>query len=393
MGLIELALFSTGQPGWPELTQGFQKVFAALPWTGEPSFTAVLAQAHRPQPDPRIPPGLSQTILTRKSGEGRVFAEERPRIYVRELGESAALVIIVLLLAVMSETGRLGPGTVKRAFFLLTLLDLWILGGHRLIDTAAWKPLTLQSPVLASLAREPRGTRIADRRLRNLPMRAGLAPISAYRTLDLPLVPSLTGLAMGSLSDPRIEAEVRAALRVTGTGIRLIDPVENREGQVVRRLNADRETIDDPVLAMALFDSAWVAEQVPWTRQFSIWRPDSPAVRAWFVPEGDVKEAAIVGAWSGDPRDIIRVLRNAVPLTAESRAPEEWTILINTTAPGWVIVTQLADPQWKARWINLANTGKAQAAIRPAFRKGNESTGWQCVDVPGRGGMDLASGI
>ena len=40
-------------------------------------------------------------------------------------------------------------------------------------------------------------------------MTAGLAPISAYRTLDLPAVGSLTALAMGSLSDPRIESEVR----------------------------------------------------------------------------------------------------------------------------------------------------------------------------------------
>ena len=51
--------------------------------------------------------------------------------------------------------------------------------------------------MLASLEREPRGSRIADRRLRNLPMCAGLAPISAYRTLDLPAVGSLTALLLG----------------------------------------------------------------------------------------------------------------------------------------------------------------------------------------------------
>ena len=85
---------------------------------------------------------------------------------------------------------------------MLTFLDLWVLGSHRLVDVAPWKPLVEQSPVLATLAQEPRGTRIADRRLRNLPMLVGLAPISAYRTLDLPAVGSLTALAMGSPERP-----------------------------------------------------------------------------------------------------------------------------------------------------------------------------------------------
>ena len=139
-------------------------------------------------------------------------------------------------------------GESAESLFLLTFLDLWVLGQHRLIDVAPWKPLVEQSPVLANLAKEPRGTRIADRRLRNLPMIVGLAPISAYRTLDLPAVGSLTPLAMGPLDDPRIEAEVHAALRATGTGVRLIDPVENREEQVLGRAKIALESIDDPVL-------------------------------------------------------------------------------------------------------------------------------------------------
>ena len=116
-----------------------------------------------------------------------------------------------------------------------------MLGRHRLIDVAPWKPLVEQSPVLATLAREPRGTRIADRRLRNMPMVAGLAPISAYRTLDLPAVGSLTALAMGSLSDPRIEAEVRARPARDGDRSAAVS-TRSRTGrsEVLRRTKIDR---------------------------------------------------------------------------------------------------------------------------------------------------------
>ncbi len=297
--------------------------------------------------------------------------------------------MLLFLTGVMSEKSWLRGAWARRVLLLLTFLDLWVLGRHRLVDVAPWKPLTAQSPVLASLAGEPRGTRIADRRLRNLPMRVGLAPISAYRTLDLPAAGSLTALALGPLNDQRFEAEVLAALRASGTGVRLIDPVENREDQVLRRLKSDRETIDDPLLAGALFDAAWVTEQGPWARTFSIWRPETPPARAWFVPRSDVKEGAIVDDWSGDPRHIIRVLRNAVPLAAESRIPEEWTILIEATEPGWVVVTQLGDPQWKARWITREDAGNTNPEIRPAFRRGIEPTGWQCVEIPAAGRWTL----
>jgi hypothetical protein len=107
------------------------------------------------------------------------------------------------------------------------------------------------------------------------------------------------------------------------------------------------------------------------------------------VPETDVDRAAIVDDWSGDPRHILRVLRNAAPLSTESRTPEQWTIWIEATVPGWVIVTQLADPNWKARWINRDDTSNTEPEIRPAFRKGVESAGWQCIDVPAAGRWTL----
>jgi hypothetical protein len=385
VAIIELALACTGKPGWPEVARGFDRVFSALPWKGEPSFERVLAQARRPLPDPRIASGIPQAIVLRKSPDERVFIDQRGRIYVQELGETAVLGLLVLLTALSSEKGWLKPTRAQGALLLLTMLDLWVLGRHRLIDVAPWKPLAEQSPTLASLGKEPRGTRIADRRLRNLPMSAGLAPISAYRTLDLPAPGSLTALAMGPLNDPRIGAEVRSAMRATGTGLRLIDPVENREEQVLGRTKSDLELIDDPVLAACLFEAGWVAEQGAWARQFSIWRPEAPATRAWFVREGTVDQGAFLDDWSGDPRQVLRVIDPAEPLHFEATTPDECTITVEAEARGWVIITQLADPQWSARWANLGRHRTFDDKLRPAFRKANEPGGWQCIEVPAPG--------
>ena len=86
--------------------------------------------------------------------------------------------------------------------------------------------------------------------------------------------------------------------------------------------------------------------------------------------------------WSGNPLEILGVLGKAAPLSAESPKPEEWTIWIDAAEPGWVIVTQIADPHWKARWIKQGAQRILDPDIRPVFRKGNESIGWQCIEVP-----------
>ncbi len=404
LGIIELALLSTAKPGFPEPARGFARIFSALPWPGEPGFETVMALARKPLPDPRIASGLSQTILLRRSMQDRVFAEQRTWIYARELGETVVLILLLLLMARLSEKRPQAVGSVRGGLLLLTLLDLLVLGQHRLIDVAPWKPLVQQSPVLATLAREPRGTRIADHRLRNLPMSVGAAPISAYRTLDLPAVGSLTRLSMESLSDPRKEVEVRSALRATGTGVRLFDPVEvrsalratgtgvrlfdpveNRLEEVLRRTISGRQTIEDPALASWLFDASWVEEQGPWARTFTIWRPEEAPARAWLVTDNKVQGAGLLDDWSGDPRVILRVIENARPLLTESRKPEEATIWVEASEPGWVIVSQLADPQWKARWTNLDRHWESDAEIRRAFRRKDEPVGWQCIEIPAPG--------
>jgi hypothetical protein len=375
--LVELALMCATRPGWPRLTRSFQAGFAAMPWAGDPGFDAVVGLARRPMPERHLPPGLPQS--------GRSFASDRMSIYWAELWESGVLVSMIMIVATLTAHGRLRPKTVQGAFVLITILDLVVLGRHRLIGVGPLRPLREQSPVLARVAENARGTRIANGALRNLPMLLGMAPISAYRTLDLPAVPQLTSMAQGPLSDPIYEPEVLEALRATGTGLRVFDPLENRVDHLLRRTIASRETVEDPALASWLLDPSWLAGQGSWAREFTIWHSRERPARAWLIRAADVSDPSELDLWSGDPREILAVFRGATPLATESPQPEEWTISVTAEGRAWVLVSQLADPQWRARWLDLTGPWANEPEILPTFRKSVEAGGWQRIEVPGPG--------
>ena len=199
LGIIELAPACTDKPGWPAVSRGFQSIFASLPWKGEPSFETVLGQARCALPDPRVPAGVSDAIVLRKSRYERIFLDQRARIYFRELGETAVLVLLIFLTAQVIEKGWSTTRTQQRMLLFLTVLDLWVLSRHRLIDVCALETACRAEPGACEPGTRAAGTRIADRRLRNMPMTAGLAPIAAYRTLDLP---AAVGFADFELATP-----------------------------------------------------------------------------------------------------------------------------------------------------------------------------------------------
>ena len=93
------------------------------------------------------------------------------------------------------------------------------------------------------------------------------------------------------------------------------------------------------------------------------------------------------GSWQ--TREILDIFDQAQPLEAECTRPEEWTISVDDSQWGWVIVSQLADPQWQAHWIGLDGQGDVVGKILPTFRKGNEPGGWQRVKLPGPGRWTL----
>ncbi len=324
-------------------------------------------------------------MFLQRSVDGQSFTSERYRIYAIELGETAALLAALWIIAWMSERGRFSLGKARGLLVAVTFLDLWALGRHRLLDLGPLKPLAEQSPVLAALAREPRGTRVAGDRFKNLPMLIGQAPISAYRTLDLPAVPELNSLTHGPMGAPVIAPLVRRALHATGTGVRVFDPIENRTDRVLVREGGPRESIEDPALASWLFGASWVADLGPWARTFSIWRAPNRPVRAWLAPVRVIPESTKLDDWSGDVRAMLAILDASQPLAVESARPEEWTISVEVVGPSWVIVSQLADPQWTARWIGVDGQGVLHGKVLPAFRKESQPGGWQCLASPPRG--------
>ena len=117
----------------------------------------------------------------------------RGAIYLQELAATAGLLASIAVAAriTMIKELRKYPSFLPTALLVLSAVDLLLLGRNRLISVAPLRPLTQQSPVLATLASEPRGARIVAG-LRNLPMLIGLGPVSAYRTLDLPALEPLT---------------------------------------------------------------------------------------------------------------------------------------------------------------------------------------------------------
>ena len=141
-----------------------------------------------------MPPALHPAIVLRKTVNPRSLVGQRQTIYLVELWETILWLVLIGIAAGSDRPGRSSHPGVLALLLLLTFLDLWTLGRYWLIDTEPIRPLAEQSPVLARLAQERRGTRIASN-LGNLPILVGTAPVSAYRTMNLPALESLTQLA------------------------------------------------------------------------------------------------------------------------------------------------------------------------------------------------------
>jgi hypothetical protein len=386
LGLVELALACGSPGGSPAVARLFQASFLARPWVGDPDFLSVAAQARKPASDPLVPPILERVGVAQRPRDSRSFLDRRFEIYRAELAETAAILLGVLGLAAAGLTRR-GRAVLPAGLAFLTLLDLMLLGRHRLVETGPLRPLIEQSPVLARLAREPRGTRVADG-FRNLSMIAGLEPISAYRTLDLPALEPFNLLARGPLHVESMHGSVRKAMRAAGVGVRVLEPAEVALEELPSRKGtreAEGETLDDPALAGWLFGSSWVASQGPWSSRFRVFRADPRPHAAWFVPLTAANPPAMLDVWTGETGPLLDLFDRARPLEAERPSSLAWEIPVDAEADGWVIITQLADPQWRARWTGRDGQAERPAEVLPTFRRDDSAGGWQRVRVPSPG--------
>jgi hypothetical protein len=390
LGLVELTLWSASTKGSPWLAGVFQRAFQARPWSGDPGLLSVLSDARKPATDPRIPVALGRAGIASRPRDPRSFMERRSEIYGAELGETGVVLAGIVAVGLLGRT-RGGRAILPASLLLLTFLDLMLLGRHRLVDVAPLRPLVEQSPVLARLANEPRGTRIVDS-FGNLSMLVGLEPISAYRTLDLPALGPLTALARGPLGPSPYRASVLTALKAAGVGVRVLDPTENAGERALDGPGGnlvESPPIEDPALARWMFGPSWAEQQGAWSSRFRIIRPKAEPRRAWFIPLTAVSEPAMLDVWAGGPGPLLELFDRASPLRAEWRSSEHLEVAVDADATGWVIVTQLADPQWKGRWTGRDRQAEVSAEIRSTFRREESGGGWQRVEVPGPGRWTL----
>jgi hypothetical protein len=370
VGAFELALAATRGQGLPTVAAVYDRALHLLPWPSERPLQKLVGGARGAQAGVTVTAGLERERFSTAPGTRHRLEQERWGVYVHELGPTALLLAGMCLLAPFARRRQ----AFQAGLLALAALDLWSLGRHRVVEIAPMRPLTEQSPVLARLAQEPYGSRTIDD-LRNLPMVAGVAPLSAYRTLDLPALRWLTALAQGPIVGQRSDTTVRAGLRASGARVRIFSPFEN----TTAIKTGTREAIDDPALAGWLFGSDWIRS--PRGKAFTtflLWRPDVRSGRAWLVPQ-----QAFVPPHSlaGEPSSVLRVLQNAEPLEDSSSRPDERTMQVKATQRGVVILAQLFYPEWRAWWEGSGGTQPAE--IERAF------DGWQAVRMPEPGTWTL----
>lgn len=366
VGTFELALAGTVGGRTSPVAAGVDRLLALAPWSAQPAVGAMMADARRPQGGLRERSALAREGYDTLPPEGLSLENERPRIYPRELGETGVILATLLGLAVVAGT-KAGRPALRPGLLALALLDLALLGRHRLVETAPLQPLIGTSAVLGRLAALPAGSRSIDP-ARNLPMVAGAAPVSAYRTLDLPRPMSLEQVAFQAAPGEPLAAQ---ALRATGATVRLLDPFE---ASAARRERV--EPVDDPALASWLYGSAWIAGEGRRRTTFGWWRPDNGPSRTWRLPPG------VVLGDRDDPAAILGALESATPLTLAATDPEHQEIRLRADGPEIVLLTIQHDPAWAATWA------EGGGAPRPAEIRAVLG-GWMAVAVPRAGEWTL----
>ena len=369
VGSFELALAATAGPGLPGVRRAYDRALGLLPWADRPDLGALMATARYPMGDVATLASLAREGASVDGVRALRLDRQRSRLYVLELAETA-----VLLLGLLAASTRLRrPGQGAAALTLLAVVDLLILGRHRVQETAPIGPLSAISPVLASL---PPGERLAGV-LGNLPLRVGAATISSYRTLDIQAVPELNALAV-STDDTNLYAA--QALRAAGATRRVLGPYPAADAaRMPPPAVGTRSAIDDPALTGWLFGAAYARGPGAKASTFLAWEPGGPTARAWLVP-GPLR-AALDGD-SADLGGVLRVVGGSAPLAANSPVPGRVQVEATADGPSTILLSTLDHPEWEATLVGP--DGPRLVPIRRAFGNGRGG-GWQAVDLPGPG--------
>ncbi len=96
-----------------------------------------------------------------------------------------------------------------------------------------------------------------------------------------------------------------------------------------------------------------------------------------------------------DPYELLNLMRDATPLPWRSAVPERVETEAQTTGPGFVVLSQLDDPEWRATL--RGPDGEHRVPIPRLFAYGGtEHGGWQGIRIPardtGRSGSNIRAG-
>ncbi|MDX2038447.1 MAG: hypothetical protein SFX72_17510 [Isosphaeraceae bacterium] len=358
LAIVEGAFLATERGAPPGLARLYSRGFAAMPWSGDPSFDARMSEARRPFNDFRATAALAREGIARPTPDQLTLSRGIHEVLWKETRPTW---IILALVSVVGLSARRPRVLRLLLVFVASAELLWLVRTQRPVDLGPIARLSDQSPVLEGLRASRGFGRVVDRS-RNLPMLVGAAPVSGYRTLDLPIAVDLTLAAGESLANP--DGEPAAAARAAGVGFRVLDPFEmamiERRREPLGAWSIPRVVVDR-AMAVWLFGEAWVEANLPASERFAVTTPRGPATTAWVLP-GDDR----LGTSDRAPvAEILRLMQSAQPLTATRERPEIVRVAVPAGLTGWVVVTQLAHPGWSAVWESPR--GDLSATIEPVL--------------------------
>ena len=296
----------------------------------------------------------------------RNLSLDRSNAWLLEVGPQA-LLLLLLLVVLFYIRNRNVAMAFMAVIFMVDFALLWQL---RPIETAPMQSVSKQSPVLKRLGELNLGQDwpvaiVGD--LGNLPMAVGASPLRAYRTLDIPVMPTLTA----RIAQPFDEKTLELA-RLAGVGVYVFDPPAwaQLRGRWQPQ-NSRVEEIDDPTLWAWLTTSAVASRSK--NAKFGLIILEKPVSRAWLVP----------GSFQINQPGFVEIMVSvAQPLEVQRKSPEEIKISKKSdSAENWIIA-QWANPSWQA---NLKNNDGIESRAEIITLDG----GWQAVHIPGPGTWTL----
>jgi hypothetical protein len=364
---FEMALVASKGDDWKSIAWGYDRALKHLPWADRPgvkSFRELMADARRPRTDLRARMELARLYGRQAPPPAPSLEVQRLALYGSELGEAGALLVAFLMAGGLVSRPRAFAG----ALLTIALADSLILARHRPFDFGPIRPLVDQSPVLARMAQEPRGTRTLDPS-RNLFMLAGVDVIWAYRTLDLPAPIGLIQHTWGRTAGP----QATVPMRIVGADARLLDPLESKDltPELLEPWWGKVEEFHDQAMAGWSFGVDFARSSGH--QKFILVHPHFPAARAWLLPSKGLEEADGMV----DMVVLLEKFRTATPLPHRSDSPErvEVTATVTTAVPSMVVLTTTYDPEWRA-WLVGPSGERRPAEVVKVLG------GWQGVAIP-----------